>query len=335
MFKKHFLKILLGCLISAVLIYLTFRNIDFPVLWGYIKDTKYYILILAAILSALTYAARSARYFFIILPIKKTRFFENFPYTVLGFFMNNIIPLRLGEVIRAKVTGERLKISRSSALATIVVERLMDIIVYVLFFFLIMNTLPFPVLIKRSFFICAAVFGIMLIVLFIVSIYDAKALKAISKFPLPLKLKELIVSLSNKFIDGLGILKSKKALATSFIFSFIVWIVESMSFIVVAYACGIQLSLIEGIFTVIIIGIAGIIPTAPGYLGAFEMAGLAALSVLGIEENSALACILIYHAMQLIVNFTLGFSVIIFAKISLADLFKFDEIKMEEENNVR
>jgi uncharacterized protein (TIRG00374 family) len=274
---------------------------------------------------------RSVRYFFIISPIKKTRLLENFPYTVLGFFMNNIIPLRLGEVIRAKVTGERLKISRSTALATIVVERLMDIIVYILFFFLIMNTLPFPELVKNSFYICAVLFGVILVVLYVVSIFDSKALNVISKFPLPMKLKQFVISVSNKFLDGLTILKSKKALITSFSFSFVVWIIESFSFIVVAYSCGIILTPIEGIFTVIIVGIASIIPTAPGYLGAVEMAGLAALTVLGIEENLALAAIIISHVMQLLVNFILGFSSVIYAKISFKDLFNFEEIKTDEE----
>jgi uncharacterized protein (TIRG00374 family) len=326
MFKKHFFKILAGCLISAFLIYLTFRNIDFTKLFDSIKNTKYHILIGGAVLSFLTYAARSLRYYFLILPIKKTRVFENFPYTVLGFFMNNVIPLRLGEFVRAKITGERLGISRSAALATIVVERLMDIIIYVSFFFILANFLPFPEVVKKSFIICSVIFGIMLIALFIIAIYDSKAVKALSKIPLPSKIKTLILSLINKFIDGLVILKSKKAFIISIFFSFAVWIIESLSLTVVAYSCGIEISLAGAIFTVIIIGIAGIIPTAPGYLGAFEMAGLAAFTVLGVDENSALACILIYHAMQLLVNFTLGFSSIIKAKISYSDLFKFEDI---------
>jgi uncharacterized protein (TIRG00374 family) len=327
MLKKHFVKILIGCLISVVLIYLTFRNIDFGKLILAIKDTKYYLLPITAALCGLTYVARSIRYYFIILPVKKTRLFENFPYTILGFFMNNIIPLRIGEVIRAKVTGERLGIPRSTTLATIVVERLMDIIVYVLFFFLIMNTLPFPPLVKKSFFICAVLFGIMLVVLFIISLHNAKALSVLSKFPLPLKLKTFILSLFDKFVGGLAILKSKKDFIISFLFSFLVWALESAALTIAAYACGVEISLLGGIFTIIIIGIAGIIPTAPGFLGAYEAAGLLALTSLGIaDENAALACILIMHAIQLIVNFTLGAACIIKAKISLKDLFKFEEI---------
>ena len=101
------------------------------------KNADYYILILGVIIYAFTYFLRSIRYYFMLLPVKKTGVLRNFPYTMLGFFMNNVVPLRLGEVIRAKVTGERLGVSRSSVFGTIVIERLIDVIIFVLFFFVI------------------------------------------------------------------------------------------------------------------------------------------------------------------------------------------------------
>jgi uncharacterized protein (TIRG00374 family) len=189
-----------------------------------------------------------------------------------------------------------------------------------------MNFLPFPPFIKNSFIICAIVFGLLFIVLLALALSGDKALNILSKLPLPLKIKDIVLSLSDKFIGGLSILKSKKALISSFLMSFMVWVIESMAFMMAAYACGIQISLIGAIFAVIIIGISGIIPTAPGYIGAFEFAGSLALRILGVDEHLALACVLIYHAIGLTVNFILGFSSVIWAKISFNDLFKFEEI---------
>ncbi|MDR2709583.1 MAG: flippase-like domain-containing protein, partial [Elusimicrobiota bacterium] len=326
MLKKHFFKILLGCLISAFLIYLAFKDIDFPSFFSALADTKYHILIFAVICICLTYITRSLRYYFIILPIKKTRVFENFPYLVLGFFMNNVVPLRLGELVRAKITGERLGISRSAALATVVVERLLDIVAYVIFFFLIANVLPFPKIVKGSFIFCAVLFGLMLAVLFLISVHDKKSVVILSKLPLPKKIKDFALSLIHKFIAGLLILKSKKDFLLAFLLSFLVWTFESTALLIVAWACGISLSLVDGIFVVIIIGISGIIPTAPGYIGAFELAGITSLGVLGVGENSAVACILIFHVLSIFTNFSLAAFSIIKEKISFSDLFKFEEI---------
>ncbi|MDR1695469.1 MAG: flippase-like domain-containing protein [Endomicrobium sp.] len=327
MFKKHIFKILFGFLLSAVLIYLTLRQIDFKNSFELIKNADYYILIPGVLIYAFTYVLRSVRYYFMILPVKKTKVLENFPYTVLGFFMNNIIPLRLGEIIRAKVTGERLGISRSSVLGTIVIERLMDIVIFVLFFFVIMFTIPFPEFIKKSFYVCAVVFGAGLLALFLVAVYEEKALKMILRLPMIPKVKNLAAELFNKFAHGLAALKKPGLFSAIFLISVIIWVTESSFLVMTAYSCGISMSLIGAIFTVIIIGIGAILPTAPGYIGAFEFMGITAMSALSIDKDAAFACIAIYHFLQITVIFILGFTSVVKTKISFADLFKFARIE--------
>jgi len=327
MFRKHFFKILLGCLFSAVLIWLTLRQIDFGKSFELIKQANFYILIPGVLIYSMTYALRGVRYYFMLLPIKKTRVFQNLPYTVLGFFMNNIIPLRLGEVIRAKVTGERLGISRSSVLGTIVVERLIDVIIFVAFFFIIMIVMPFPEFIKKSFYASGIIFGGCLVMLFLISKNDEQALSLISKFPMPEKIKGFVTRLFGRFTAGLIILRKPGVLFAALFTSVIIWVTESLFLVMTAKACSINISVLGGIFVVIIIGIGAIIPTAPGYIGAFEFMGVTAFGVLGVPKEHAFACIAIYHFLQIIVIFVLGFTGIIKEKISFSDLFKFEKIE--------
>lgn len=327
MLKKHFLKILIGFLFSAVLIYLALRNVNFKESFELVKNANYYILIPGVFIYAFTYVLRSIRYYFMLSPIKETRVLQNFPYTVLGFFMNNIIPLRIGEIIRAKVTGERLGVSRSSVLGTIVIERLVDVIIFVLFFFVIMAVIPFPEFVKKSFYICGIVFGAALVVLFLISKNETKALSVISKIPMPKKIKEILIKFLDKFADGLIILRKPKVLSAVLVISILIWVSESFFLVLTAAACGINISIIGGIFVVIIIGIGAIIPTAPGYIGAFEFMGVTALSALSVEADAAFACIAIYHFLQLMTIFALGISSIIKEKISFVDLLKFEKIE--------
>ncbi|MDR3256440.1 MAG: flippase-like domain-containing protein [Endomicrobium sp.] len=323
MFKKHFVKIFLGVLFSTILIYLTLRQIDFRNSLDFIKNTNYFILLAGILIYAFTYILRSIRYYFIILPVKKTRIMENFPYTMLGFFANNIIPLRLGELIRAKITGERLCISRSSVLATIVIERLFDIVMFILFFFTIMIYMSFPEFIKKSFSFLVIIFIICLVVLYMMLINENKALNFLSKIHIPAIMKSLITEFFNKFTSGLVILRTPSVLIKSFITSIVIWVLEALCLLLVAASCGVDISLLGAVFTVIIIGIGAIIPTAPGYLGAFEFMGVTALSILSIDKNAAFVCIALYHFIQLIVIFALGFACVIKAKLSFSDLFKF------------
>lgn len=322
MFKKHFFKILVGICVSIVLIWLTLHQIDIKKSFELIAGVKYFVLIPGILVYIFTYIIRSVRYYYILLPLKKTKVLDNFPYTIIGFFANNIIPLRFGELIRAKITGERLRVSRSSVLATIVIERLFDVIIFVLFFFLIVTVMSFPEFIKKSFYILTFVFFICLSTLYIMLTHKNKALKVLSKIPIPSFVESLTVFL-NRFTGGLVVLKDPSILIKSFIFSGILWITEALFVVIVAYACGIHISILGGIFTVIIIGMGGMIPTAPGYFGAFELMGVLALSTLSVDKDLAFICTAICHFLQLVIIFTLGGLCVLKTKITFSDLFKF------------
>jgi uncharacterized protein (TIRG00374 family) len=326
-FKKHFLKILVGICISVILILLTLRQIDIKKSLELIPSVNYLILIPAILVYCFTYVLRSIRYYYILLPLKKTKVFDNFPYTMLGFFANNIIPLRLGELIRAKVTGERLEVSRSSVLATIIIERLFDVIMFVSFFFLIVMVMSFPEYIKRSFYILTVIFFICLLALYIILIYKDNAFKVLSKVSVTSSLKYLITNFLDRFTSGLIVLKTPSVLIKTFILSGILWGTESLFIVVVAYACGIHISIIGGIFTVVVIGMGSIIPTAPGYFGVFELMGILALSILSVNKDSAFICTAICHFLQLVIIFSLGIICIIKTKLSFSDLFKFAKDK--------
>jgi uncharacterized protein (TIRG00374 family) len=323
MFKKYFLKILTGVCVSIVFIWLTLRQIDIKKSFELIAGVKYFVLIPGVLVYVFTYILRSVRYYYILLPLKKTKVFDNFPYTIIGFFTNNIIPLRLGDLIRAKITGEHLCVSRSSVLATIVIERLFDVIMFVLFFFLIVRVISFPEFIKKYFYILTFVFFICLSIFYIMLTHKNKTLKILSKMSISSAIRSFVTVFLNRFIYGLVVFKKPSILIKSFIFSGILWITEALFIVIVAYACGIHISIFDGIFTVIIIGVGSIIPTIPGYFGAFELMGVLALSTLSVDKDLAFICMMICHFLQLVIIFILGGFCILKTKIVFSDLFKF------------
>jgi uncharacterized protein (TIRG00374 family) len=138
-----------------------------------------------------------------------------------------------------------------------------------------------------------------------------------------LKLKSFVTDFLNRFTGGLVVLKNPAILMKTFIFSAILWTVEALVVVIVAYACGIHISIFGGIFMIIVVGIGSIIPTAPGSLGAFEMIGVLSLSTLSVGKDLAFVCVAILHFLSLAVVFTLGGICIIKTKITFSDLFKF------------
>jgi uncharacterized protein (TIRG00374 family) len=318
-----------------VLIYLSVRNINFRQSFDLIKNANLYLIAMALVVFVFSYVVRTIRWHFLLLPLKKLHPMRSFYFLIFGFFMNNILPLRLGEFVRAKVAGERFQISRSGVFATVVVERLMDIIVFIICFFLIACFVDIPVWLKNSFLLCTVIFGSMLVVLFLMSKSNDKFLTVINKLHLPVKISEILKSLFVKFATGLKFFQNFRLVLYVFITSLIVWFVEAYSYQLFFSAFGVQVSLMESIFVIIVIGMGVIIPTAPGFIGAIEFMGIIALGIFGVEKSTAFACIASLHFADMMAIYLLGIIGIIKEKLSFIDLFKFATIEDNSEVDKR
>ena len=251
--------------------------------------------------------------------------------------MNNVLPLRLGEFVRAIVAGKKLEISRSGVFATIVVERLIDIIIFIISFFLIAMFVPnIPNWLQKSFVLCAVIFGLMFVVLFFMSKNEEKFLKLLYKFHLPLKITEFIKSIFLKFASGLKFFQNKKLFFIVFCTSIIVWIIESYAYKILFLAFGLQVSAIQCLFVIVTTGIATMLPTAPGFIGAIEGVGMVTLGIFGIGETVAFTVMAATHFIEMMAIYVLGIIGMIKEKISFSDLFSFalkqhqDEEKKDE-----
>ena len=311
-------------MVSLILIYLCIRNIDFKQSISLLKNADLTLIVLGVCIYICSYLVRGFRWDYILAPLKKMKIFQSFYYLVFGFFMNNILPLRLGEFVRAIVAGKKLEISRSGVFATIVVERLMDIIIFIVSFFLIAMFVPnIPNWLQKSFVLCAVIFGLMFVVLFFMSKDEGKFLKLLYKFHLPLKITEIIKSLFLKFASGLKFFQNKKLFSIVFITSIFVWIIESYAYKTLFLAFGLQVSAIQCLFVIVTTGIATMIPTAPGFIGAIESVGMVTLGIFGIEETTAFTAMAATHFIEMMAVYLLGIIGMIKEKISFSDLFSF------------
>ncbi len=333
--KKHILKIILGCLVSIILIWLCVRNIDFKQSIALVKNAKIGLIFLGVAIYAFSYFIRSIRWEYILIPLKKIKPFGSFFFLIFGFFMNNILPLRLGEFVRALVAGKKLNISKSGVFATIVVERLMDVVIFIIAFFLIGMFVPnIPGWLQKSFILCAVIFGLAFVVLFFMSKDEEKFLKILNKFHLPDKLNNLIQSIFLKFASGLKFFQNKKLIFNVFLTSVVVWYIEAWAYKVFFLSFGVEVSIIQCLFVIVTTGIATMLPTAPAFIGAIESVGMVTLGLFGITETLAFTSMAATHFVEMMSVYALGITGIIKERISFSDLFKFavSEQKDEDKN---
>src|SRR5258705_3233749 len=111
-----------------------FRKADPAAVWAEVRRADATLLTLSVVITALTYTIRAFRWQFLLAPIGRTRYWNAFETTVIGFAANSLIPGRVGEVLRPYLLARRESLNAMSAFATIILERGLDLVTVLLLF---------------------------------------------------------------------------------------------------------------------------------------------------------------------------------------------------------
>lgn len=216
--------------------------------------------------------------------------------------MNNILPARAGEFVRAhvgaKVIGER----RTRVLASVFSERLADGVTISLLFALFGLQLGDQEL-SRNFTYVALAFGgigIGVIILIALREYVFKVVEQLSE-RFQGKASQFALMRAHMFVDGLAPLCSRKSAFGVVGFSTVIWLIELSVFVLISKAYGASLSFPQCVLLMVAVNFSGLIPAAPGGLGVIEAVASAVLISLGVGRELALTIVVTQHIMQYLV----------------------------------
>ena len=139
---------IIGLLISIAGIYWAFHDFDFDTFLETIKDIKYEFVLLACVLIISSVWLRAIRWKYLFKPEDRVETYSLFRYELIGYFGNNVLPLRLGELLRSYILGKRYHLSKSYVFGTIVLERILDTLTLMLLSIILLFIYPLTSLIK-------------------------------------------------------------------------------------------------------------------------------------------------------------------------------------------
>ena len=142
-------QLLIGILISLFFLYLIVPGLHLPEVWRTMGQANYWWIIPGVSVYLVGLWARTWRWHFMLRHLKPVPLASLFPVVCIGYFGNNVYPFRAGEVIRAYVLWRREEIPISSSLATVIIERIFDGMVMLLFVFLALPFAPIPAAFQR------------------------------------------------------------------------------------------------------------------------------------------------------------------------------------------
>jgi uncharacterized protein (TIRG00374 family) len=301
----------LGLVISAVFIYLAFRKIDFIQMWQALKEANYFWLFPAVGFMFISLWLRAVRWGYVMEPIKPgIRLHKLFSAMMIGYYGNNVFPLRAGEVLRAYAIGKSAGVSRIAAFATIFVERLIDVLALLLIGFSVFFH-NYPGWIEKGSILIFAGTAVLTAFMISLMLHTEKTLGLFNRLtrPFPKKLQEFFNKLLGSFLDGFAIFKKTDRFWTITWQSVAMWLLYAAVNYTVLEAFSLNESLPIGASFVIlvIVNISIMIPAAPGYVGTFHLACQQALTLFGVSKSAALSFALILHITTFIPMTLVGF----------------------------
>ena len=293
----------LGLAVSLLLLGLLLWRIDLRETARSLREANYLFVIPGLVFYFIAVAFRTLRWWLLLLPLRRLPPRRLFRVVVVGYMANNLLPVRLGEVVRSYYVGQREGVSTSAALATIAVERVFDGVTLLFFLVAVSVFLPVAGLVQglaRDIGIpwlllvvgTTAPFALVLGFLTLVAYRPGWVLgwvaAAIKRLPAGAEVR--VMGLAELFVTGLGVLRSPRRLAALFLLSLPVWLAEAAMYYIIGFSFDLSLPLGGvGMMAAAMLAVtatsnlATSLPASQGGIGPFELFAVATLVVLGVQ----------------------------------------------------
>jgi uncharacterized protein (TIRG00374 family) len=326
-------KLLVGIAVSTVFIWLTLKGIDLKEVMAGLRNKSYGFLLPIALVVILTQVVRSVRWGVILSPIKKIDQRTLFPITSIGFLAIIVAPMRFGEVVRPYLISVKNSVPFGSGIATILIERSMDLLMLLVFFFVMLSRISLPAWVTKGGWSLLAIILLEFLFIILFMIFPERIKRII--FPitkrLPIKIAKGFEAFIENIAKGFRIISSIKKFGQILFLSFVVWSLSAWTVYLIFSFSNMRLGMLEAIAVTTITALGISLPTAPGLIGNFQFACMLALSLWGVSKNEAFTFAMVFYFNSVGINIVLGLIFLPFINIPFREMFN---TQAREKNNL-
>lgn len=290
-------KAIIGLIVAAIFIYLSIRGVEYEQVLKIFENVNAFYLVPAIILFISGTILRSVRLGIMLSPLEKISQKKLFPITCVGFMAITLIPMRAGEIVRPYLIKTKSQIPFTSSLATIFVERVLDLLTLVFLFLFAMLTSDLPEWViylgYTSLSIIIAIICLILLLVHKTELFINIFRPLLKRFPEKLYTK--IVELVRNFVSGFKIISSPKNILYTVFLTLLIWVFAALSLYSLYFSLNLHLPFTSS-FVVLFITMIGIsLPTAPGFIGNWQYGCILALSIYGLPKGDSFGFSMIYY----------------------------------------
>lgn len=256
------------------------------------------------------YWLKSARWRDLLSPARVMRTRDLFPIIMIGYAGTAILPMQMGELVRAYIAGKRYELPYSLVLSSIGMERIFDLLTILALLGLVLATgqsTP-PVMIQAGYVIgIITLTGLLLALLLVLRPAPVFATVRVLTGWLPAGVTRFIVEQLEAAAQGLASVARPRLLLKITGNSMLQWALMGVCIWLSLLALDLSLP-VSGVVLTLVATIIGIsLPTSPGYVGNIQLAFVVALGPFGVSPSVAIAASIFYHVLAYLAVVIVGF----------------------------
>ncbi|HJW87487.1 MAG TPA: lysylphosphatidylglycerol synthase transmembrane domain-containing protein [Candidatus Brocadiaceae bacterium] len=350
-FNKKNITFLFSMVISIVCLWLFIRHIEWSLLKKALMEANYWFVIPTILLHLLVYLIRALRWKGLLSHIKMIPTLNLLSITCIGFMANNILPARVGEVLRPFLLYKKESVKFSTSVATVIVERIFDMLALIIFTAVTIALLPdysghihnsfsqWPtqertdfgesviLSLKKWTEVFAVVGVLMIIALFLIVTKPDFFKKILAKpmFFLSHTLKDKVFAFYDSFVHGLKILENRTETFWILGYSLLIWIICGAEIYTLGFSFHLQLPFLGACLVAICLALAIALPQAPGFIGVFHIAVLKSMDIFGIHTPAAQSYAIVLWLVGILPITIIGFLFLWKEGITFHEVVKLEE----------
>jgi uncharacterized protein (TIRG00374 family) len=292
----------IAALLAAVLLYYSLRGIEWRQVARLVANAAPGRLALAAGIATATLLLRAYRWRILLNAEGTVSVPRAFWATAAGYFGNNFLPARAGELVRTFMISSQTGLDNSYVLATALSERVADAVALVVISAMALLVLPaqpgWLAGAARPFAILGLLGAIGIAVL---PLLGPVARSAIERAPLPHALRPRLITAIEHGLRGIRAFHDARRLSGFLGLTILIWCLDAIGTVIVGASLGLRIPAPVAFLLIAGLGLGSALPSTPGYVGIYQFVAVTVLTPFGFSRTDSIAYILVAQALSYVV----------------------------------
>ena len=300
----------LGYALALACLVWVFRDFEFGNLVRRAAAMNLWWVAAAVLCDVLSYACQGARWSLLLRPLGEVSVLRSTQAIYAGLFVNEVLPMKLGELTRALLVSRWTRARLGSVAASILVERLCDGVWLAAGVVLAALFVPLPHSLVEAGDVFGAGILIALALLFLLAVVGRRE-SPDREGPASITLRGRLSHAAAAFVRRLSlelrVIGRSRGAAWAFVLSLVLLLAQGLSFWMVTRAYGLRLPFLAGVVVFLVVHLGTALPAAPANIGTYQFLTVLGLTALGVDKTTAAGFSVVVFALLTVPLWAIGF----------------------------